>query len=121
GGENEEIGEGGNHPVAEGGEGGHETEGEAVEEGLGQGGEEEREVHAGGRWMRSGPAGPARSDSGPALVLRGARGRDRELLHDLVVAPLLRIVAVDLEHEVQRLLPIALGVELDVAGDAGQL
>src|SRR3989442_11861969 len=74
-----------------------------------------------GGGMRSGPAGPARSDSGPALVLRGAGGRDRELLHDLVVAPLLRIVAVDLEHEVQRLLPIALGVELDVAGDAGQL
>src|SRR6266571_9454631 len=67
-------------------------------------------------------AGPARGADPPGpesrrcLLLLG-RG-DSQLLDDLVVAPLGRVVADDLEHEVERLLPVALAVELDVTGDA---
>src|SRR5436309_8021791 len=58
---------------------------------------------------------------GPRLLLGGDGGGgsgDRQLLDDLVVAPLPRIVAGDLQDEVESLLPVALAVELDVAGDA---
>src|SRR5438876_852893 len=70
-----------------------------------------------GAWRRAAgwPGPPCRASSG--LFLGGGCG-DRELLDDLVVAPLLGVVADDLEHEVQRLLAIALAVELDLAGHA---
>src|SRR6266487_3774260 len=47
--------------------------------------------------------------------------RDRELLDDLVIAPLLWVVAHDLEHEVLRLLPVALVIERDLASEPAQL
>ena len=47
----------------------------------------------------------------------GGGSGDRQLLDDLVGAPVCRIVAGDLQHEVERLLAIALAIELDVAGD----
>src|SRR5262249_55128616 len=53
-----------------------------------------------------------------ALFLGGGGSGDRQLLDDLVGAPVRRIVAGNLQHEVQRLLAVALAVELDVAGDA---
>src|SRR3989441_13266681 len=46
------------------------------------------------------------------------RGGDGQLLDDLVVAPLSGVFVGDLQHEVERLLPVTLRVELDVAGDA---
>src|SRR2546428_12004484 len=62
-----------------------------------------------------GSSGPAPSDG--TLFLGGGSG-DRQLLDDLVVAPLSGVVAGDLQDEVERLLAVALAVELDVAGDA---
>src|SRR5882724_2932376 len=55
-----------------------------------------------------------------ALLLDRGR-RDRELLDDLVVAPLLGVVARDGQDEVLRLQAIALAVEGDLAGDPGVL
>src|SRR5215475_8627625 len=52
-----------------------------------------------------------------AALFLGAWSSDRELLDDLVVAPLLRVFIRDLKDEVERLLAIALGVEGDLAGD----
>src|SRR5262245_6413154 len=58
------------------------------------------------------------SESGLLLALR--RG-DGELLDDLVIAPLPGIVAHHLQDEILGLLAVALGVEGDLAGDAGEL
>src|SRR5262249_57186341 len=55
------------------------------------------------------------------LRLLALWSRDGQLLDDLVVAPLLRIVVGHLEHEVLRLLAITFPVEGDVAGDAREL
>src|SRR5919106_4094744 len=65
----------------------------------------------------AGAAVPAFTPAGWWLLLRGRRG-DGQPLHFLVVAPLLRVVAGHLEHEVERLLRVALVVELDRARDA---
>src|SRR5438445_727631 len=62
-----------------------------------------------------GSSGPAPSDG--TRFLGGGSG-DRQLLDDLVVAPLSGVVAGNLQDEVERLLAVALAVELDVAGDA---
>src|SRR5438128_8411398 len=61
--------------------------------------------------------GRAAAPSDGTLFLGGGSG-DRQLLDDLVVAPLSGVVAGDLPGEVERLLALALAVELDVAGDA---
>src|SRR5205807_7226744 len=105
------------HRVAQRDQRVHEAEENAVEEDLREDADEELEVHAISAWRRAAgrPGPPCRASSG--LFLGGGCG-DRELLDDLVVAPLLGVVADDLEHEVQRLLAIALAVELDLAGHA---
>src|SRR6267143_3451777 len=53
-----------------------------------------------------------------ALFLRSGGSGDRQLLDDLIVAPLPGVVAGDLQDEVERLLAVALAVELDVTRDA---
>src|SRR5215469_3600579 len=65
-------------------------------------------------------APPADNGGGVRLLFR-LGGGDGQLLDDLVVPPLLGIVARDLEHEVLRFLTIALAIEGDFACDAGEL
>src|SRR2546427_11278598 len=65
-------------------------------------------------------AGAPAADVSPARLLLFGRA-DGQLLDDLVVAPLRRVVAHHLQHEVEGLFPVALRVEFALAGDAAVL
>src|SRR5262249_59960330 len=68
-------------------------------------------------WSGSGPSSRASPAASYVALFLGAWSSDRELLNDLVVAPLLGIFIRDLKDEVERLLAIALGVEGDLTSD----
>src|SRR5262249_49285066 len=115
----------------------HEAENDAVEKDLRKDPDQELDVHAYAASAEGGdavdlsaepvafsgsPETRPRRPAGRRYFLGAAGGAAVARLAEFVRAPVRRVVAGYLQHEVERLLAVALVVELDVTGDAiGQL